>query len=162
MDFKIKTLHDSSEVSLVEVLSGHQGVKYRVGCDSLNVKDKTVFITTLVGIHPEKKGAFILYSKEKRSKIEDPQIRLWVEVEKAIEFAIALRTDHDLEIDFIDFDLNPDIAYKSSRLVASAVGYAESMGFKALCKPESILAIHAADFLLHKGNDGTKRKGINT
>jgi predicted RNase H-related nuclease YkuK (DUF458 family) len=162
MDLKIKTLHDGTEVSLREVVSKHPNIKYRVGCDSLNIKDKTVFITTLVGIHPDKKGAFILYSKEKVPKIEEPQVRLWVEVEKAIEFATFLRDEHLVEIDCIDFDLNPDITYESSRLVASAIGYAESMGFKAYCKPDSIFAIYAADFIVHKGNDGTKRKGLNT
>jgi predicted RNase H-related nuclease YkuK (DUF458 family) len=162
MDLKIKTLHDGSEVSLSEVVSKYPNIKYRVGCDSLNVKDKTVFITTLVGIHPEKSGAFILYGKEKIPRIEEPQVRLWIEVEKAIEFSAFLRDEHLIEIDCIDFDLNPDVTYESSRLVASAIGYAESMGFKAYCKPDSIFAIYAADFIVHKGNDGTKRKGLNT
>jgi predicted RNase H-related nuclease YkuK (DUF458 family) len=162
MELKIKTLHDGSEVSLVETLSRHPDIKYRVGCDSLNIKDKTVFITTLVGIHPDKKGAFILYAKEKIARIDEPQVRLWIEVEKAIEFATFLRDEHNVEIECIDFDLNPDITYESSRLVASAIGYAESVGFKSYCKPDSIFAIYAADFIVHKGNDGTKRKGLNT
>jgi hypothetical protein len=162
MELKIKTLHDGSEVALSDVVSKHPNIKYRVGCDSMNIKDKTVFITTLVGIHPEKKGAFILYSKEKIARIEEPQVRLWLEVEKAIEFATLLRDEHAVEIECIDFDLNPDVTYESSRLVASAIGYAESVGFKAMCKPDSIFAIYAADFIVHKGNDGTKRKGLNT
>lgn len=162
MELKIKSLHDGEEVSLEHVLKNKPNIKYRVGCDSLNIKDKTVFITTLVGIHPERNGAFILYAKEKIAKIEEPQVRLWIEVEKAIEFACTLRDEHNVEIDYIDFDLNPDVTYESSRLVASALGYAESMGFKALCKPSSIYAIYAADFIVHKGNDGTKRKGLNT
>jgi len=162
MDYKIKTLQDGSEVSLTDILSKYKNIKYRVGCDSLNVKDKTVFITTLVGIHPDKKGAFILYSKEKVPKLEEPQVRLWNEVEKAIEFASLLRDTFQLEIECIDFDLNPDVTYESSRLVASAIGYAESLGFRAYCKPDSIFAIYAADFIVHKGNDGTKRKGLNT
>jgi len=162
MEMKIKTLHDGSEVSLEEVLAARPNIKYRVGCDSMNIKDKSVFITTLVGIHPDKSGAFILYSKEKLTKIEEPQVRLWIEVERAIEFASTLRDEYGVEIDCIDFDLNPDVTYESSRLVASAIGYAESMGFKAYCKPDSIYAIYAADFIVHKGNDGTKRKGLNT
>lgn len=162
MDLKIKTLHDGSEVFLSEIIAKHPNIKYRVGCDSMNIKDKSVFITTLVGIHPEKNGAFILYSKEKVAKIDEPQVRLWIEVEKAIEFAISLRDEHSVEIECIDFDLNPNVTYESSRLVASAIGYAESVGFKAYCKPDSIFAIYAADFICHKGNDGTKRKGMNT
>lgn len=150
MELKIKTLHDGSEVSLEEVIAARPNIKYRVGCDSMNIKDKTVFITTLVGVYPEKSGAFILYSKEKIAKIEEPQVRLWIEVEKAIEFATFLRDDHGVEIECIDFDLNPDVTYESSRLVAGAIGYAESMGFKAYCKPDSIFAIYAADFIVHR------------
>jgi predicted RNase H-related nuclease YkuK (DUF458 family) len=159
---KIKTLHDGKEVSLKEVLRDKHDVKYRVGCDSLNVKEYTIFITTLVGIHPERSGAFILYSKEKISKITEPRVRLWKEVEKAISFATDLRQDFGVEIDYIDFDLNTDATYESSRLVASALGYAEAMGFKARCKPEALYAICASDFILHKGNDSYKRKGFST
>lgn len=159
---KIKTLHDGKEVCLKEVLRDKHGIKYRVGCDSLNVKEYTIFITTLVGIHPERSGAFILYSKEKISKITEPRVRLWKEVEKAISFATHLREDIGVEIDSIDFDLNADVTYESSRLVASALGYAEAMGFKAHCKPNALYAIYAADFICHKSNDAYKRKGLAT
>jgi predicted RNase H-related nuclease YkuK (DUF458 family) len=162
MELKIKTLHDGKEVCLKQILKDKNGVKYRVGCDSMNIKEHSVFITTLVGIHPERSGAFILYAKEKLDKIEEPQIRLWKEVEKAIYFASHLRDEVGIEIDCIDFDLNTDATYESSRLVAGALGYAESMGFKAYCKPSSIYAIYAADFIVHKGNDSYKRKGMQT
>ena len=159
---KIKTLHDGKEVCLKEVLLDKHGVKYRVGCDSLNVKEHTVFITTLVGIHPERRGAFVLYSKEKINKIQEPRLRLWQEVEKAINFATHLREQIGVEIECIDFDLNTDTTYESSRLVASALGYAEAMGFKAFCKPNALYAIYAADFITHKSNDAYKRKGLAT
>lgn len=159
---KIKTLHDGKEVSLKDILRDKKDIKYRVGCDSLNVKEHTIFITTLVGIHPEKRGAFILYSKDKIDKINEPRTRLWQEVEKAINFATHLREEIGIEIECIDFDLNTDITYESSRLVASALGYAESMGFKAYCKPDALYAIYAADFIVHRGNDSYKRKGFET
>lgn len=158
----IKSFQNGQEISIEELVKLKPHVRYRVGCDSLNVKDKTVFITTLVGINPEHSGAFILYWKEKVSKINDSQSRLWQEVEKAIQFAKYLRDNCNINIECIDFDLNPNESYISSRLVSSALGYAESLGFKAYCKPEFIYAIYAADHIVHKGNDGYKRKGIIT
>ena len=158
----IKTLHDGKEISLGDALRNRRNITYRVGCDSMNIKEHTVFITTLIGLHPEKSGAFVLYKKEKIDKISEIQNRLWQEVEKAIDFAIHLRDTHSVNIESIDFDLNPDITYESSRLVNSALGYAQSMGFKALCKPHAIYAIAAADFIVHKGNDSYKRKGFST
>ena len=162
MEPKIKSLYDGSEVSLEEVLKLKTNAVYRVGCDSMNMKDYTIFITTLVGIHPHRSGAFILYQKEKIPKIKETQIRLWQEVEKAISFAKLLKNKYLVDIECIDFDLNPNVTYESSRLVSSAIGYAESMGFKAVCKPHSIYAIHAADFICHKSSDHFKRKGIST
>ena len=84
MSMKIKSFHDGNEVSLQEILDTRKNIVYRVGCDSLNIKDKTVFITTLVGVYPKSSGAFILYRKDKQPRIDDSQIRLWTEVEKAI------------------------------------------------------------------------------
>lgn len=162
MNTKIKSFHDGKEVHLEDFTKLKSNIKYRVGCDSMNIKDKTVFITTLVGINPGHSGAFILYQKEKEQKIEDTQTRLWEEVEKAIKFASLLRDKYSLDIECIDFDLNPNEAYASSRLVHSAIGYAEGLGFKAYCKPEFIYAIYAADHIVHKGNDGYKRKGLET
>ena len=156
----IKSFHDGNEVSLQEILDTKKNIVYRVGCDSLNIKDKTVFITTLVGIYPKSSGAFILYRKEKVQRIDDSQIRLWTEVEKAIAFASELRSQYDMNIECIDFDLNPNVACESSRLVSSALGFAESLGFKAYCKPNFIHAIYAADHIVHKSDDNFKRKGI--
>lgn len=157
---KIKSFHDGNEVSLEEILNTRKNIVYRVGCDSLNIKDKTIFITTLVGIYPKSSGAFILYKKDKQPRIEDSQIRLWTEVEKAIAFASELRNEYDLNVECIDFDLNPNETYESSRLVSSALGFAESLGFKACCKPNIIHAIYAADHIVHKSDDNFRRKGI--
>ena len=162
MNIKIKSFHDGKEVSLEQFLKSKDNIRYRVGCDSMNIKDKTVFITTLVGVNSGRCGAFILYQKEKVNKIDNLQTRLWEEVEKAISFAVNLRDTHKVEIECIDFDLNPNEEYASSRLVHGALGYAESLGFKAYCKPEFIYAIYAADHIVHKGNDGYKRKGLET
>lgn len=149
-EFKIKSFHNGEFVNLLETIKNKKDVIYRVGCDSLNVKDQTLFITTLVGIHPNKQGAFILYQKEKMKKVDDTTKRLWMEVERAISFASHLRDEYGLKIECIDFDLNNNQEYISSRLVTAAIGYAQSLGFIAYCKPNLIHAIYAADFIVHR------------
>lgn len=160
-NFKIKSFHSGEYISLSEILASRPDIKYRVGCDSLNVKDKTVFITTLVGINPGNNGAFILYQKEKVNKINDTTKRLWTEVEKAISFASFLRDHMKMNVSSIDFDLNSDQNYISNRLLVSALGYAQSLGFTAYCKPDELHAIYAADYIVHKGNESSRRKGTN-
>ena len=157
-NFKIKSFFNGEYVLLRDVLETKPGIKYRVGCDSLNIKDKTVFITTLVGINPGNNGAFILYQKEKVNKIGDTTKRLWTEVEKAISFASFLRDHMKMEVDCIDFDLNSDQNYVSSRLLISAIGYAQSLGFQAKCKPGELHAICAADYIVHRGQEASRRK----
>lgn len=161
LNFKIKSFHSGEYISLAEILASRPNIKYRVGCDSLNVKDKTVFITTLVGVNPGNNGAFILYQKEKVNKINDTTKRLWLEVEKAISFATFLRDQMQMDVSSIDFDLNSDQSYISNRLLVSALGYAQSLGFTAYCKPDELHAIYAADYIVHKGNECAKRKGTN-
>jgi predicted RNase H-related nuclease YkuK (DUF458 family) len=39
---------------------------------------------------------------------------------------------------------------KSNKLVAAAVGYVESLGFKARVKPDLLPAVYAADDIAHK------------
>lgn len=124
--------------------------RYRVGCDSANIKNKTVYITTIVGFHPGNRGAFIYYIKEYSARVRDTAKRLWNEVEKSIAIANLIKQRHNVEVEAIDFDLNTDEKYLSSRFATSAVSYANSFGFPAYCKPDTLLSIYAADFISHR------------
>jgi predicted RNase H-related nuclease YkuK (DUF458 family) len=145
---KLKSLGDGRMVTLEEALS-NKDVTYRVGCDSLNVKHHSVYIMSLVGIYPDNRGAFVFYHKEKIPKIRDIQQRLWREVEMSMEFAQMLREQFKAKIEAIDFDLNVDEQYPSSRLAASAIGFANGAGFDAYCKPDKLYAIWASDHVVH-------------
>ena len=137
-------------ISLEEMFAKKLTDRYRIGCDSLNIRNKTVFITTIVGFHPNRRGAFIYYLKDTCSLIKDTPRRLWEEVEKAISLANLVRDEHSIQVEAIDFDLNTKEKYVSSRFATSAISYAKSYGFKAYCKPDTLLAIHAADYISHK------------
>ena len=77
-----------------------------------------------------------------------PNIDLWKEAERSVEVALYLR-EHGIEISTIDLDYNIDPSHKSSKLVAAAVGYVESLGFKARVKPDLLPAVYAADDICH-------------
>lgn len=152
-NFKIRTYGTNDQVMLSDFLNSKPStIKYRVGCDSLNVRDKTIYITVLVGMYPNNNGAFIVYLKDKVPKIDDTYRRLWTEVEKAVSFASMLRENYKVDIEAIDLDLNSDPHYISNKLLNSAVGYATSCGFPTYFKPQNVAAIYAADHLVHRKN----------
>lgn len=146
----VKSFGTNKVLSLKEMFANSKTNRYRIGCDSLNIKNKTVYITTIVGFHPGNRGAFIYYIKEYVPLVKDTARRLWTEVEKSISLASLVKEDHNIQIEAIDFDLNTSEKYISSRFATSAVSYANSYGFKAFCKPDTLVSIYAADFICHR------------
>jgi len=145
----VKSFGTKKQISLKELFSQRRTDRYRIGCDSANIKNKTVFITTVVGFHPGNRGAFIYYIKDYTPRISDTAKRLWTEVEKSISLANLVKEKFNIEVEAIDFDLNTSEKYISSRFATSAVSYANSYGFDAYCKPDTLVSIYAADFISH-------------
>lgn len=145
----VKSYGTNKVISLKEMFASRKTNRYRVGCDSANIRNKTVYITTIVGFHPGNRGAFIYYIKEYVPRVRDTAKRLWNEVEKSIGIANLIKERHGIDVEAIDFDLNTDEKYLSSRFATSAVSYANSYGFEAFCKPDTLLSIYAADFISH-------------
>lgn len=119
-----------------------QRLELYLGCDSQN-KIKTTYATTLV-FNINTSGCHVIYRKEVVPIITDMWTRLWGEAERSLETALYLR-ENGIEIDTIDLDYNVDPKFKSNKLVNAAVGYVESLGFKARIKPELLPAVYAAD-----------------
>jgi predicted RNase H-related nuclease YkuK (DUF458 family) len=122
-------------------------VKMYLGCDSQTKADKTTYATTLV-FHVESSGCHIIYKKEVVPVIRDMWNRLWKETELSVKASLYLR-ENGIEIDTIDLDYNIDPIHESNRLVKAAVGYVESLGFKARVKPELLPAVYAADTIVN-------------
>ena len=122
-------------------------VKMYLGCDSQTKADKTTYATTLV-FHVEASGCHVIYKKEVVPVIRDMWNRLWKETVLSVEAALYLR-ENGIEIDTIDLDYNIDPIHDSNRLVKAAVGYVESLGFKARVKPELLPAVYAADTIVN-------------
>jgi predicted RNase H-related nuclease YkuK (DUF458 family) len=161
MSILVKSFGTRQTVSLQEMLDKKLTTRYRIGCDSLNLKNKTVYITTIVGFHPNNRGAFIYYIKETVPLIRDTYKRLWMEVEKSIAFASRVKSDHNIQVEAIDFDLNSKEKHISSRFASSAISYANSCGFEAFCKPDTLLAVYAADYISHGGTGKEKKKNAD-
>lgn len=119
-----------------------------VGTDSQNVGENTIYATVIV-FHNSGKGGHVLYSKTVLPKITDRWTRLWKEVEFSIEAAEQIKHTGIPKVGYIDLDLNPDPKYKSNQVLRSAIGYVESMGYKARVKPNAIMASCVADNLIH-------------
>lgn len=124
-----------------------QPVKIYLGCDSQNHGLYTVYATTVV-FHIADSGCHIIYKKDQVPVILDMWTRLWGEAERSVEAALYLR-EKGIEIDTIDLDYNENPNRKSNKLVAAAVGYVESLGFKAKIKPELLPAAYAADDIVN-------------
>lgn len=151
-----KSLTDRKEIDLIpyikNYLETHPDTKIYVGCDSQNAKYTTSYAAVIV-LHHNGKGGHVLYSHNVVPRNRYKQslgtgvefARLWVEVEKAIEVAEYLRTSGIQKPSFIDIDLNPDPRFKSNQALRAALGYVESMGYIARCKPDAVSATYVAD-----------------
>ncbi|GAA0762953.1 ribonuclease H-like YkuK family protein [Psychroflexus lacisalsi] len=123
----------------------NEKIELFLGCDSQN-RLQTTYATTLV-FNVASTGCHIIYKKEVVPMITDMWTRLWGEAERSVETALYLR-EHDIKIDTIDLDYNENPKYKSNKLVTAAVGYVESLGFKARIKPHLLPAVYAADHIV--------------
>lgn len=147
-----KRLADQKVVNLLpyalEFLDKNPDHKIYVGTDSQNIGASTIYATVIV-FHNSGKGGHVLFSKQVLPKITDRWTRLWKEVEFSIEAAEQFKVEGVPNVEYIDLDLNPDPKYKSNQVLRSAIGYVESMGYKARVKPNAMIASCVADNILH-------------
>ena len=145
-------MKDGSRVELdeyvIRMMRDHPEVDVYVGCDSQNYTGHTVYVTTVL-FRFEKRGAHVIYLKEKVNRITDIWTRLWAETDRSVALALHLEKECGVKVKQIDMDYNADPQYPSNKLISPAVGYAESLGFKAKTKPSLLMATWAANVLCH-------------
>lgn len=149
----LKSLGDGKFYDLETIIKigREKNLKYRVGVDSLDVRGATVYIISLVGIYPEKRGAAVWFYREKVSpRIKNIHDRLWKEAEAAVDFASLIRDKYKANVDAVEFDFNVDPQYFSSRLSSSAIGLAKLNGFNGLTKPSDLYGIAVSDHITHR------------
>ena len=152
MDRVFRRMGDGREVDLLDyaraMISKHPDLKIIIGSDSQNHSTHTVYVTTLL-FRFEKRGAHVIYNKEKVRKNTDLWSRLWGELDRSVTLATLLTNEANIQVDMIDLDFNEDPACESHKVYSAAMGYVESLGFNARGKPQLLMATWAANSLCH-------------
>ncbi len=140
-----------SEVRIADILqfvrdASRDGQAVHVGTDSLQSGRFTQFVTVVVILTP-RKGGRVAYRREVVPRITSLRERLLKEVWRSVDLGLLFSpiVAGDLTV---HIDANPVVAYKSSAYVQELVGLVVGQGFKALIKPESWAASHAADHVV--------------
>jgi len=145
-----KTLN---EVKIADILqfvrdATRDGQSVHIGTDSLQTGRLTQFVTVVVILTP-RKGGRVAYRKETVPRITSLRERLLQEVWKSVDLGLQLTPLVPGELT-VHIDANPVVAHKSSAYVQELVGLVVGQGFKALIKPESWAASHAADHAVRR------------
>jgi uncharacterized protein len=94
-----------------------------------------------------RKGGRVAYRRDVVPRIGSLRERLLKEVWKSVDLGLQFTSivTGDLTV---HIDANPVVAHESSAYVQELVGLVVGQGFKALIKPESWAASHAADHVV--------------
>jgi uncharacterized protein len=139
------------EIKIPDVLkfvaaASREGQPVHIGTDSLQTGRHTQFVTVVVILNPGK-GGRVAYRREVVPRIASLRERLlrevWKSVDLGLQFSPIVKGDLTVHI-----DANPVVTHKSSEYVQELVGLVVGQGFKALIKPESWAATHAADHVV--------------
>jgi len=146
---KWKTLSGDKITNIEEFVSdcvkANGGEKIvHVGTDSLQTGRFTQFVTVLVVLTPMK-GGRVAYTRDVVPRIASLRERLNKEVWKSLDVAMNLPESLDLTV---HIDANPSEKHMSSKYLQELVGLVVGQGFKALWKPDSWAATHAADHVV--------------
>jgi predicted RNase H-related nuclease YkuK (DUF458 family) len=127
-----------------------------IGTDSLQTGRWTQFVTVVVILN-RPKGGRVAYYREIVPRISSLRERLNKEVWKSIDLAMQMPETPELTV---HIDANPDERFMSSKYLQELVGLVVGQGFKALWKPDSWAATHAADHIVRvKGKLPYERTG---
>ena len=128
------------------VSSGEKSVQ--IGSDSQQNGKFTELVTVVVVLTPGK-GGRAFYTREKLPRIKSLRERLMREVWMSVTVGMILNDFIPEESDLtIHIDANPDVRFKSSNYVKELTGMVVGQGFKAVLKPDSWCASHAADHVV--------------
>lgn len=146
MSSKWKTLTGASIPGIVQWVKDEtrDGQIIHIGTDSLQTGRYTQFVTVVVILNPPK-GGRVAYLREIQPRISSLRERLNKEVWKSIDLAMQMPEHPELTV---HIDANPDERFMSSKYLQELVGLVVGQGFKALWKPDSWAATHAADHIV--------------
>lgn len=148
MTTKWKTLGNDpvEDIEKFVLDASNAGQAVHIGTDSLQTGRYTQFVTVVVVLTPHK-GGRAAYSREIVPRIVSLRERLLKEVWRSVELGMTFANKLKGELS-IHVDANPSEKHMSSRYVQELVGLVVGQGFKALIKPDSWAATHAADHVV--------------
>lgn len=143
-------LDEMVEAAILRELAAGNRLKICIGSDSQVKGEVTEFATVVVFLR-EKKGGYILFSKEKSINSMSVRERMIKEVSYSVQLAYNLcsmldRYNVGLEV---HADINTDPAFKSNTALKDAMGYILGMGFVFKAKPEAFASSYCADRVVH-------------
>jgi uncharacterized protein len=143
-----KTLNDVPVPDILQFVrdASRDGQAVHVGTDSQQTGRVTQFVTVVVILTP-RKGGRVAYRREVVPRIRSLRERLLQEVWKSVDLGLQFSPVVQGELT-VHIDANPVVKHKSSAYVQELVGLVVGQGFKALIKPESWAASHAADHVV--------------
>lgn len=146
MSSKWKTLTGEVIPDIVQWVKDEtkKGQLIHIGTDSLQTGRYTQFVTVVVILNPPK-GGRVAYMREVQPRISSLRERLNKEVWKSIDLAMQMPESPEMTI---HIDANPNEKFMSSKYLQELVGLVVGQGFKALWKPDSWAATHAADHIV--------------
>jgi predicted RNase H-related nuclease YkuK (DUF458 family) len=146
-----------------QYLFDHPKTKLYIGTDSQVVNSKIVYGIAIVmhnfDLMGSGKGGHLIFNVEKIDRPKGTQLdlltsKLLGEVERSIEIAEYLKYEcFEGKIDQIaeiHLDFNPDKKWKSNVILSTAMGWVESLGYKAVSKPCAWVASTAGDRICNK------------
>jgi predicted RNase H-related nuclease YkuK (DUF458 family) len=143
-----------SEIKIPDIIrfvqdSTQDGQAVHIGTDSQQTGRLTQFVTVVVILTP-RRGGRVAYRREAVPRITSLRERLLTEVWKSVDLGLQFTPIVPGELT-VHIDANPVVSHKSSAYVQELVGLVVGQGFRALIKPESWAASHAADHAVRKG-----------
>lgn len=127
-------------------LDDHKQSNIYIGCDSQETNNRITYVTTIC-LYENGRGAHVIYKKEYEPKENKTRTnmytRLWNEVTKSIDVANVLKCLNKPITVHVDYNSKQN--EKSNQLYEAGIGYAKSMGYDAVGKPEAWAASNCAD-----------------
>jgi len=144
------TLKDVPVADIVEFVTqaSREGQPVHIGTDSLQTGRRTQFVTVVVILTPGR-GGRAAYVREVVPRVRSLRERLLLETWKSVELGLVLSPAVPGPLS-VHIDANPLPKHRSSAHVQELVGLVVGQGFKALIKPESWCATHAADHVVRQ------------
>lgn len=127
----------------LSILKLEPAVDIHIGTDSQNNGLYTTY-STVIAYRKGLRGVHYIFNRERTPRIDDVFSRLWREAEKSIEVAEWLTEKINVNVE-IDMDYNSNDIFESNKLIDSARGWANSLGYKVNVKPDNQIATKAAD-----------------